>query len=530
MKVVKELKIEELSVRQKIGMTMIGWVMWGKDTGEYKFSEDFEYLLEMIRNRCLGAVWISPIMSNREDAVRRIYEAADYPILIMTDAESGLGEYKIGRHRSIGVTGSEELAYTFGKVTAVQARKIGYNTVCDPVVDMKASGSRSMGTDKEKVASLAVAIAKGMHDGGVLSVAKHYPGGSNPAGIDVHMTRVGSPDTKEELLGYSLYPYIRLMKEQLLDGIMVEHKKYPKIDPDRPASLSEKVIGIIREQGFDGFFLTDALEGMQAITASYGKDKPKGMAIAAGNDLALVYGRNKPSFEAMCACYEEGMISDERLDEAVRRVLEAQHKVTLLPKVEQITEEEKENFRRISRDGIYAKVDDGLPVSVSREGRHLFAIMVHNGLEISDQGKVVVDTFNESWYRPDKLTDRLEAMFPNSAVCAIDQFPSAAQNCRILNMANDYDDVVFVTFVDNMAYVGPDCLTSRILAVMQALLISGKLTTVVNFGNPAILEPLPHIPRILVGMLAADSVDAAVDVLAGAYPAKGVLTAEVDFQ
>ena len=529
MKKVKELKLEELSVKQKIGMTMIGWVMWGRDMDNYNFTEDFAYLLEMIRNRSLGAVWISPIMSNREEAVRRIYEAADYPILIMTDAESGLGEYKIGRHRSIGATGSEALAYTFGKVTAVQARKIGYNAVCDPVVDLKASGSRSMGTEKEKVASLAVAIAKGMHDGGVLSIAKHYPGGSNPAGMDAHMTKVGSPDTKEDLLAYSLYPYIRLMQEQLLDGIMVEHKKYPKIDPDRPASLSEKVIGIIREQGFDGFSLTDALEGMQAITATYGTDKPKGMAIAAGNDLALVYGRNRPSFEAMCACYEAGMISEERLDEAVRRVLAAQHKVTLLPRVEEITEEEKADFKRISKDGIFAKVDTGLSASISREGKHLFAVMVHNGTEISDQGKVSVDTFNESWYRPDQLMARLEAEFPNSRACAIDQFPSAAQNCRILNMANDYEDVVFVTFVDNMAYVGPDCLTSRILAVMQALLISEKLTTVVNFGNPEILTPLPHIPRILVGMLAADSVDAAVDVLAGEYPAKGVLTAAVDF-
>ena len=65
---------------------------------------------------------------------------------------------------------------------------------------------------------------------------------------------------------------------------------------------------------------------------------------------------------------------------------------------------------------------------------------------------------------------------------------------------------------------------------MQALQISGKLTTVVNFGNPEILTPLPHSPRIIVGMLAEGSVEAAVDVLAGDYPAKGVFTAAVNFQ
>ncbi len=137
--------------------------------------------------------------------------------------------------------------------------------MCDPVVDLKASGSRSMGTNKEKVAELAIEIAKGMHDGGVLNIAKHYPGGSNPAGIDAHMANVGSPDTKEELIERSLYPYRELMKHDLLDGIMVEHKRFDNIDPAHPASLSKKVNDIIREQGFDGISITDALEGMQAV-------------------------------------------------------------------------------------------------------------------------------------------------------------------------------------------------------------------------------------------------------------------------
>ncbi len=526
----KELKFEELSTKQKIGMTMIGWVMWGKSIDGYNFDEDFEYLLGMIRDHSLGAVWVSPILDRREEIMAQIKEAADYPILIMTDAESGLGEFKTGRHSAIGTAGSKELAYTFGKVTAIQARKIGYNVVCDPVVDLGTFVSRSLGTDKVKVAELAVEIAKGMHDGGVLSVAKHYPGATFPKFIDPHMVATRSTNTKEELLDNSLYPYLQLMKNNLLDGIMVGHETLVNIDPDRPSSLSEKVIGIIREQGFDGVSLTDALEGMQAITARFGLHKPKGMAIAAGNDLALVYGKNKPSFEAMCECYDEGMITDERLDEAVRRVLEAQHKTTLLPSVDDVTEDDAVKFRKINKDAICAKVDEGLSTSISRDGKHLFVMQVHNGLEINDQGKVVVDTFNESWYRPDKITERLEKAFPNSNVTAIDQFPSAAQNCRVLQLANDYDDVIFITFVDTMAYVGPDCLTSRILAVMDALILSGKLTTVVHFGNPAVLEPLNHVPRVLIGILADENVESAINVLAGDYPANGVMAVSAKLQ
>lgn len=73
------------------------------------------------------------------------------------------------------------------------------------------------------------------------------------------MTESFSEDTVEDLLNYDLYPYIRLIEEGLLDGIMTLHKRFVNIDPDYPATLSKKVIDIIRNLGFNGVAMTDAL-------------------------------------------------------------------------------------------------------------------------------------------------------------------------------------------------------------------------------------------------------------------------------
>ena len=530
----KELKMEELSVKQKLGMVLCEVI---RSTGDYEnFDKRLEDILERIRNHSLGAVWVIPRIDRREEVMKKIHEAADYPILIFTDAESGLGEYTIGRANALGVTGSEELAYMFGKVTALTARKMGYNVVCCPVLDMvtdwrvTSANVRSLGSDKYQVAKLAAAEAQGLHDGGVLTVAKHYPGGALKLNVDTHMVESSSETTKEELLEYHLYPYLELMKRDLLDGIMTSHKKLINIDPEYPATLSKKVINIIREQGFDGFSITDALN-MMGIKAKFGDTTVNGMCVEAGNDLILPFSTDGMVYKHLCDCYDEGIISDERLDEAVRRVLEAQHKVlSRTPKFTEITQEDIETFDRVNRDGIYARVDEGLEVPISRDGKHFFVVLAKNGTDIADDGKVAVDTFTNAWYNPARIMEKLEKLFPNSAVRAIYQFPTPAQNMGVLEHSLGYEDVIFITYAEAPAFVGTDHLTRRVVALINALQMSGRISTVAHFGNPYVLEELLHIPRLIIGGVSPDSINAGLDVLAGNYPAKGVLTYDVNFK
>lgn len=542
MKEIKELKLEDLTIEQKLGMVMHG--LFTKDDNWEGFEDNLNYTIELIKKRSLGAVWVSPRFKETQRIMKAVKEAADYPILIFTDAEAGLGDYQIGRHNNLGMTGSEDLAYTFGKVTATVAKQMGYNIVCDPVLDIPqgdcACGgtNRSLGSDKEMVAKLGKAIAKGMHDCGILTVAKHYPSPAKkptktfprPIPVDSHMAPVRSTVTKEDLLNISLYSYKALMEENLMDGIMVGHCSLPEIDPDYPSSLSKKVIDIIRDEGFDGIFLTDALE-MMAIKAKFGDDNPTGLAIAAGNDLALTWTTAKTAYERMLKCYEKGLIPDDRLDEAVRRILDAQHKVMLNSEIKpELTEEDIGKFNQISTDAIYSKTDEGISASIPTDKKHLFILTVKAEQELNSEGKLTVDTFSDDWYKPALLAKKIEELFPNSTVLPIPQFPSATNNETILSASVKHDDVIFVNFADAPAYAGSDRITQRLTGLVNALNISGVLKTVIHFGNPFVLEDLNHVERLLIGPISTKSTLAAIEVLAGKREAKGALTYEVDFR
>ena len=529
MKEIRELKLEELTPEQKVGMVMCGRI--GNNGDDKVDEENLQYALDLIKNHSLGAIWVGPTFKKFDEAMRRIKEAADYPILIFTDAESGLGENLIGRHNAIGMTGNEEYAYAFGKVTGTRARKMGYNIVCNPIIDMVSGNSmcnmtmRSMGGDKEQVTRLAAAEIRGMHDAGVLSVCKHYPGAECAAEMDSHMAECESMLTKEELLDYALYPYVELLKADLLDGIMTGHVRMPKIDPDYPVSLSEKGIGVIREQGFEGLAITDALP-MMGIVAKFGKIDCNGLAVQNGNDLALTWGFNKAGYEALLSCYERGILTEDKLDVAVKRVLETQHKTTLMGDYKELTDEEQELYNKINTDGICAITDEGLECSIDKNGKHFIAIQVPVGTADA-HGKITVDTFTTTWYYPNKIIKQLEETFPNSRIFAMDEFPTVPHNWILVNENIDFDDVILISFMDGKAYQGEELFSSRFVTAVKALQITDRVSAILHFGNPFPLEALPHIPRVIIGGHSEKSVETGVKVLAGDYPAKGVMTYDV---
>lgn len=522
----RELKFEELTLEQKLGMVSVATI------GTRQKPDYEEYILDLIKNHSLGCLWVQ--MGSSEDDmpgfVKKAREVADYPLLIVQDAESGITDFMVGSHSAIGIAGTEEHAYAFGKCVGVTARNIGYNMLCDPVLDMRLGSTRSLGLDKDKVASLAVAMARGMHDAGVLCIAKHYPGGTDAEGIDSHMSEGISKDTVDDLLNYDLYPYKRLLEENLLDGIMSQHKRFINIDPDYPGTLSKKVLDIIRSLGFNGVIMTDSL-GMMGIRARFGHVESKGLAVKAGVDLLLHYAQNnKPEFDAVTKSYEEGFFDEKILDEAVKRVLATQKKTMLEPKFTSLTEEDIEMFESINKDSVYANTDEGVPVSISRNGKHFFVMLVRSGAKLSEGGKMMVDTFTTDWHQPLQLEKRIIELFPNSEVAMIEQFPGPGQCARVLKDAIGFDDVVFISFSEQMAYTGPEHITRRIESVINSIQHSKQLSTLVHFGNPMVLENINHVPRCIIGTQSKKGALATLDVLAGLYPPKGKAIYKANFK
>ena len=525
---IKELKLDELTIDQKLGMVITAHVT-PYDAG-FDLEKNLNYTLDLIRNHAVGCVWINPTYAVTEEYMRRIKETADYPILIVTDAESGLKPYMIGQHGSLGMTGSTEHAYIFGKLTGIIARKMGYNMICDPVVDIGMENAicngvtRRLGGDADKVSQMAVAIAKGIHDAGVISLAKHYPGVHGS--LDTHMANSIVDTTEKELLNYQLKPYLALMKEGLLDAIMAGHTRLSKIDAEYPTTLSEKVLGVIRRQGFDGVIMTDAL-GMFAVVSRYGRQGCKGMAIAAGCDTILGFHAVQDDYEALKDAYRKGVLTDERLDEAVRRILALQHKAMVLQQNNaplEVSPEDEQTFSQINHNSIAAILDEGTELAIDPNGRHFFAVLEKNlGVSASDNIVPSVDTFQNDWYRPDLIKERIMQRFPNSCVMLYNEFPTPQQSLRMFNTQLDYDDVIFVTFIKGGAFVGKEEFTAPIRSVMEALQATNRISTIVHFGNPFLLEETPHIARRIIGCRATENNLFAIDTLAGLHPAKGII-------
>lgn len=202
--------------------------------------------------------------------LRSIREAAGRPLYVMTDAERGVGQQVAGCAElppllAVGATLSEERAYHHGRVTALEAKSLGINTVLAPVMDVLSRpsnpilGNRSLGSSADLVARLGAAWIAGAQEQGVLACAKHFPGhGDTPGDSHAELPTVDVP--LEELRRRELPPF-RAAVAAGVGAMMTAHVRYPALDADRPATLSKRILkDLLRdEMGFGGLVVSDAL-------------------------------------------------------------------------------------------------------------------------------------------------------------------------------------------------------------------------------------------------------------------------------
>ena len=518
MKEIREIDRATLTTEQKLGLVLCANLNHG--------DADVEYALGMIRERKLGAIWLHSKLAHRERVMRLVRETADYPILIMCDGENGHPDYPIPAPIALSAAHeSEEYAHAFGRVTATKYAEMGYNVVCNPLLDRCLENSpcgsvtRTISPKKEVVARLGTAIARGMHEGGVLTVAKHYPSATKGMPYDSHMREGFAVDTREDLEGESLYAYRALNDAGVLDGVMTGHVLLPNIDTERPASLSKPVIDLLRNVGFDGFAITDALN-MMGVVLKYGNYKTTPMSIEAGNDIPLPFGIPcREAYEALLEGYRDGMITDERLDEACRRVLDAQHKVMLLPKNTEVLPEDAERVAAINRECISYVSPEGLTPAIDPEGRHLFVLLNDKPIDLEHSE---YDAFADEWYHPKRIADTVKRLFPNSGILVYPELPDTHDNMRLFREQQKYEDVVFMTYYRPMCFVGREHLTTRVVDMMDALQSADRIVAHLHFGNPFVATDAPYMPRVILGWGSDACIDHALEILAGNAEPKGV--------
>ncbi|KIM09789.1 MAG: glycosyl hydrolase [Sulfurovum sp. FS06-10] len=167
---------------------------------------------------------------------------------------------------------------------------------------------RSFGSDPKMVAKYSSIFMNAMHNHGVLTSLKHFPGHGSSLG-DTHKGFVDVTTLWQEK---ELEPYRLLAKTA--DTVMVAHVFNEKLDPQYPATLSNKTVkGLLREKlGFEGVVITDDLQ-MGAINQKYGLKNTLKLAIGAGDDI-LLFG-NQLSVKSM--------VSTKTLVETVKSLIKS---------------------------------------------------------------------------------------------------------------------------------------------------------------------------------------------------------------
>jgi beta-N-acetylhexosaminidase len=182
-----------------------------------------------------------------------------------------------------------DMAYRHGRVMATEMLACGIDLSYAPVLDLDRGssviGDRALSDDPAVVTRLGRAYLAGMHDSGMKTTGKHFPGhGSIIA--DSHVSDVCDPRTLEEIMESDLLPFRELAPE--LDSLMIAHVVYPEVDM-QPAGYSKTWLrGVLREDlGYQGVVVSDDL-GMHAAKSVGGLIDRTHLCLQAGCDLALV--------------------------------------------------------------------------------------------------------------------------------------------------------------------------------------------------------------------------------------------------
>ncbi|HUP35776.1 MAG TPA: glycoside hydrolase family 3 N-terminal domain-containing protein [Candidatus Limnocylindria bacterium] len=267
---------------------------------------------------------------------------AGRPLFIAADAEGGrvmrlsprLGYPPTPAARALGERDDPAFTQAEARRMGAMLREAGINWNLAPVVDVAVNATnpaivaldRAYSSDPDRVAAHARAFVAGMHEAGVLTSLKHFPGhGSSRR--DSHLGFTDVSDTAR--LRVELSPFRALIAAGLADSVMTAHVFNRGLDPWDPATLSRYTVQRVLRGwlDYDGVAVSDDLL-MGAIAQHYGLEEAAVLALGAGVDVLLI-AQNTDRVDdraaervvaAITRAVAAGTLSESRIREAVTRV------------------------------------------------------------------------------------------------------------------------------------------------------------------------------------------------------------------
>lgn len=327
-----EEEISKMSLEEKIGQLLI------ISYRNKEYTTELDSILKQVKPS--GFILFSENITTYENTtnyIRQIKSTSSIPMFISIDQEGGnvqriknlpdANVLSIPNMYKLGQTKNPALSKNVGGVLASEIREFGINLDFAPVLDIfsnpnnKVIGQRAFGSNASLVTEMALHFAKGMESNGVIACFKHFPGHGD-TNEDSHIKLPIVYKTKEQLYQRELIPF-KSASQNNASMIMVAHIALPNITGNYiPASLSKDIVaGILRnELNYNGVVITDSIE-MKALSDNYTLKEICNLSLNSGVDIILMPENPILAVKNIKELIFEGSISEERIDESVKRIL-----------------------------------------------------------------------------------------------------------------------------------------------------------------------------------------------------------------
>jgi beta-N-acetylhexosaminidase len=529
-----------LSLREKVGQLIMPWV-----GGEYAAvgSPEFEQLRRWVEDERVGGLIISigsPLSYvTKLNAMQR---RARTPLLIGSDMENGAGMRLANIYAlpsllpqgggtvfppvmSLGAARSEDLAFQLGRVLGLEARAVGVHITFGPVLDVNSNplnpiiNTRSFGEDPALVSRLALAYIRGARSTGLLTTGKHFPGHGDTR-TDSHIELPTIPANRSRLDAVELPPFREAVKAGV-DAIMTAHIAVVGVEgPDAPpATLSRRFMREIlrNELRFSGLLFTDAMT-MGGVAKRYGATVPLVLALEAGADVLLMPRNVSEAISTVVQAVQSGRISEGRIDQSVRRILEAKARAGLhrgrlvdIARVDEIVNipEHAALAREVAERSIVLARDSRRHVPLGATPRRILSITY------ADHGDLIAGrVFDQHLGRLGYIVSSVR----------VDGRTTPAEFAALRARPDSNDVTIVSAYVYPRDYRGSVATEAGFSSFVQRLARRAKPLVVVSFGSPYLLNAFPAAPAYLLAWGGAPvSQIAAARALAGITRISGQL-------
>ena len=307
------------------------------------FNNSPEFLNHLIKDIKVGAMMYRPSFAADIQATHRTIQVmAKVPLLLAANTECGgnglaFEGTTFGQPMAVAATGDPENAYRMGKVACTEGAAMGLNWAFAPIVDIDMdfhnpiTNTRTFGSNVQRVIDCGSAYMRAADECNVAVAIKHFPGDGVDERDQHILTSVNSlsVDAWDETYGKVYSTLIERNAKTVMAGHICQPAYVKHYNPNataeeclRPASLSKELItNLLRGKlGFNGLISTDATP-MVGFTAAMPREKAIPTAIASGVDMILFNKSVDEDFGYLMTGIRDGILTEERLNEAVTRIL-----------------------------------------------------------------------------------------------------------------------------------------------------------------------------------------------------------------